>query len=144
MYKTPPEKIWRKATVVKYLRHKSYDINSEDGGVYTTANSNTPSHTHQNILKVANNCLTHQHSSPWQQGPRGLCKHLTEWTCELTDESKVNFGTVELGTTHGIMINEHVLSQSNLFDASNLCITIKIRKNWVNFCDNIRCTSTLW
>ena len=34
MYKTPPEKIWRKATVVKYLRHKSYNIKSEDGGIY--------------------------------------------------------------------------------------------------------------
>ena len=34
MYKTPPEKNWRKATVVKYLRHKSYNIKSGNGGTY--------------------------------------------------------------------------------------------------------------
>ena len=34
MYKTPPEQIWRKATVVKCFRHKSYDIKSEDCGMY--------------------------------------------------------------------------------------------------------------
>ena len=44
MYKTHPEKIWRKATVVKYLRHKSYDVKSEDGGTY---------------------CCTHEHLNPY-------------------------------------------------------------------------------
>ena len=45
MYKTPPEKIWRSATIVyKYLRHKSY-IKSEDGGIYHCTQQHLKSYT---------------------------------------------------------------------------------------------------
>ena len=55
MYKTPPEKIWRKATIVKYLRHKSYNIKSEDGGIY---------------------CHTWQHLKPYTPKHPANCKEL--------------------------------------------------------------------
>ena len=34
MYKTPPEKTWKKAVVPKYLGHRSYLIHAKDGAVY--------------------------------------------------------------------------------------------------------------
>ena len=34
MYKTPPEKTWRKAVVLRYLGHRSYQIHAKDGAVY--------------------------------------------------------------------------------------------------------------
>ena len=55
MYKTPPEKTWRKAIVLKYLRHKSYDIKSENGGTY---------------------CHTQQHLKPYMPKHPANCKGL--------------------------------------------------------------------
>ena len=34
MYKTLPEKIWKKANVIKYIEHQSYLIHADDGAVY--------------------------------------------------------------------------------------------------------------
>ena len=34
MYKTPPEKIWKKPKVIKYVGHQSYLIHADDGAVY--------------------------------------------------------------------------------------------------------------
>ena len=34
MYKTPPEKTWKKVVVLKYLGHRSYQICAKDGAVY--------------------------------------------------------------------------------------------------------------
>ena len=34
MYKTPPEKTWEKAVVLKYLGHRSYQIHAKDGAIY--------------------------------------------------------------------------------------------------------------
>ena len=97
MYKTPPEKkTWRKATFVKYFGHKSYNITLEDGGTYCC----TWQHLKPYMPKQPASCKGLPHS-PVQQ-PQGYkaqkacVSHLTEWTCKLTDESKVNFGTVEL------------------------------------------------
>ena len=102
MYKTPPEKEPREKLQLLNTLDISLTTSSQRMVVHTTAHGNTSSHTCQNILQITRDYLTHQHNSPGLQGPRGPCECLTEWTCKLTDENKVNFGTVELGMTNGL------------------------------------------